>query len=75
MNKYLEKIAALIDDSKSSQILEKKAVRIEMYQHPQDKSKTKWVQEGKEAPFGYVKTKTSIYRKKGQKMGPKKSHK
>lgn len=59
MNKYLEKIA----------------VRIEMYEHHQDKSKTKWVQEGKQAPFGYVKTKTSIYRRKGQKMSPKKSHK
>ena len=60
MNKYLEKIA----------------VRIDMYEHPTDKSqKKKWVAEGNKAPFGYVKTKTSTYRRKGQKMGPKKSHK
>jgi hypothetical protein len=60
MNKYLEKIA----------------IRLDMYEHPTDKTKkNKWVADGKTPPFGYVKTKTSTYRRKGQKMGGKKSHK
>lgn len=48
MNRYMEKIA----------------IRIHQYVHKDDKSKKKWIAEGKPIPDGFVKSDVSFYKRK-----------
>lgn len=70
--KYGEQAWLFKNLGEGNKYLEKAAMLVTQYQCPTTK-KTKWIPEAHTVPHGYVKTGKSLYRRKGQKAGLRKS--